>query len=241
MLYLIGLGLDIDDLSVKSLKIIKKCKQVYLESYTIEFPYQTRELGKIIKKKIIPASREIVENNPQIFIEKAKKQDIALLIYGDPLSATTHIDLILRAKKAKVKTKILHNSSIITAIADTGLQLYKFGKIASIPKWQDNFRPESFYYTFKENQAIKAHTLFLIDIGLEVSEALDYLKRIAAKRKDEIPSLIVICSRLGTEKSVIAKGKITEFANKKFQKPACLIIPSALHFVEAEMLEGATK
>lgn len=239
MLYLIGLGLDTGDLSIKSLKIIKKCRQVYLESYTIEFPYKTRELEKIIKKKIIPASREIVENNPEILIEKAKKQDIALLIYGDPLSATTHTDLVLRAKKAKVKTKILHNSSIATAIADTGLQIYKFGKIASIPKWQNNFKPESFYDTFKENQAIKAHTLFLLDIGLDVSEAISCIKEIASKRKDDFSSLMIIaCSKLGTEKAKITKGRINDLVNKKFQKPACLIIPSALHFMEAEMLES---
>jgi len=242
MLYLIGLGLDVGDISFKAIKIIKKCRQVYLESYTIEFPYKTRELEKIIKKKIIPASREIIENNPEILIENAKKQDIALLIYGDPLSATTHTDLVLRAKKAGVKTRIMHNSSIITTIADTGLQLYKFGKIASIPKWQDNFKPESFYDTFRENQAIKAHTLFLLDIGLGVNEAISCIKEIASKRKDDISSLMIIaCSKLGTEKAKITKGRIDELAKKKFQKPACLIIPSALHFMEAEMLEGVAK
>jgi len=239
MLYLIGLGLDVEDISFKAIKIIKKCRQVYLELYTVDFPYKIKELEKSIKKKIIPASREIVENNPEILIEKAKKQDIALLIYGDPLSATTHIDLVLRAKKARVKIKIMHNSSIATAVADTGLQLYKFGKIASIPKWQDNFKPESFYDTFKENQAIKAHTLFLLDIGLEVNEAISCIKEIASKRKDDISSLMIIaCSKLGTEKAKITKGRIDELAKKKFQKPACLIIPSALHFMEAEMLES---
>lgn len=33
--YLIGLGLgDVDDITVKGLKIIKRCKRVYLEAYT---------------------------------------------------------------------------------------------------------------------------------------------------------------------------------------------------------------
>ena len=35
MLYLIGLGLaDVEDLTLKGLRIIKNCKQVYLETYT---------------------------------------------------------------------------------------------------------------------------------------------------------------------------------------------------------------
>lgn len=240
MLYVIGLGLDIKDISLKALGIIKKCKNVYLESYTTEFPYNIKELEKIIKKKVIKADRDAIENNAEVIIEKSKNNDVAILIYGDPLSATTHTDLILRVKKANLKIQILHNSSIITAVADTGLQLYKFGKIASIPKWQINYKPESFYDIFKENQAIKAHTLFLIDIGLKVGEALGYIKDIAKQRQDDLTSkLIVVCSRLGTEKPTIIKGEIEELIKKKFPKPACIIIPSALHFMEAEMLEEA--
>lgn len=242
MIYLIGLGLDIEDISLRALKIIKKCRQVYLEAYTIEFPYKVRELEKIIKKKIIKADRSLIENNAEVLIGRARKQDTAILIYGDPLSATTHSDLLLRARKAKIKTKILNSSSIMTAVSETGLQLYKFGKTASIPKWQANFKPESFYDIFKENQAIKAHTLFLLDIGLDVSEALGYLKEIAKRRQDDLSSsIIIVCSRLGTENKTIIKGKIDELMKKKFPKPACIIIPSALHFMEAEMLETVSK
>lgn len=35
MLYLIGLGLhDVEDITIKGLKIVKKCARVYLEAYT---------------------------------------------------------------------------------------------------------------------------------------------------------------------------------------------------------------
>lgn len=238
MLYLIGLGLDVKDISLKSIEILKKCKAVYLESYTIEFPYKTAEIEKIIKKKIILADRDTLETKVEGIIENAKKQDIAVLIYGDPLSATTHIDLLLRARKLKVKTKIIHNSSILTAIADTGLQLYKFGKVASIPKWQSSFKPESFYDIFKENQSIKAHTLFLLDIGLEVSEALYYFEEISLRRKEDLQTFtVIVCSRLGTDNQVIEKGKLSDLAKKKFKNPSCIIIPSQLHFMEAEMLQ----
>ncbi|MEK9207878.1 MAG: MGMT family protein, partial [Patescibacteria group bacterium] len=37
------------------------------------------------------------------------------------------------AKKLGISTKIIHNASIINAIGITGLQLYKFGKVSSIP------------------------------------------------------------------------------------------------------------
>ena len=62
-------------------------------------PYQKSELEKIINRRIINAKRELVESD--FLINEAKKQDIALLIYGDPLSATTHLSLINEAKKSK--------------------------------------------------------------------------------------------------------------------------------------------
>jgi diphthine synthase len=242
MLYLIGLGLDVGDISLRHLSLIKKCKNVYLENYTIEFPYKVNELEKAIKHNVILADRKMIENDAEKIILEAKAEDVALLVYGDPFSATTHSDLVMRARKMKIEVGILHNSSVVNAVSDTGLQIYKFGKIASIPKWQASFRPESFYDTLKENQAIKAHTLFLVDIGLNASEALSYIKDIASRRKEDISSLIfVVCSRLGTENSEIHKGDIDEMMAKKFAKPVCIIVPSTMHFMEAEMLESVSK
>lgn len=238
MLYIIGLGLDIEDLSIKAMKIIEKAKIVYLESYTIDFPYSAEMLEKTIKKSVINAERDSIENNGEKIIEQARKDDVALLVYGDPLSATTHSDMLLRAKKENVRTQVVHNSSILTAVSDTGLQLYKFGKTASIPKWQESFKPESFYDLMKENQAINAHTLFLLDIGLDVSEALSYLRQISESRKESIKGIVIVCSRMGTKEQRIEKGRIEELEGKDFEKPACIIIPRAMHFMEAEMLEN---
>ena len=78
MLHLIGLGLEKEDISLKALAAIKKCKTVYLETYTTKLPYSAKDIEKIIKKKIILADREIVENRMQIIIDESKKQNIAL-------------------------------------------------------------------------------------------------------------------------------------------------------------------
>jgi len=239
MLYLIGLGLDKNDLSFKSYEAIKKCKKVYVETYTSIMPYKTKELEKLIKKKIVEADRGQIENRAEEMIKEAKKLRIALLVSGDPLSATTHIDLIMRAKKAGIKTGIIHAPSILTAVAETGLQLYKFGKTTSIPKFQQNFEPESFYDIMLENLKIQAHTLLLLDIGLDVKEALSYIKKISEKRNDSIKEKIfVVCSEVGTEKSSFKVGKIDELLKEKEESklPACIILPSSLHFLEAEML-----
>ena len=53
MLYIIGLGLNVDGISKYGLEVVKRCKRVYLENYTVDFPYSEDELQHIMKKKII--------------------------------------------------------------------------------------------------------------------------------------------------------------------------------------------
>ena len=62
MLYIIGLGLNVDGISKYGLETVKRCKRVYLEKYTVDFPYSTGELSDDIDKKIIEADREKVES-----------------------------------------------------------------------------------------------------------------------------------------------------------------------------------
>lgn len=235
MLYLIGLGLEKEDISLKALEAIKKCRKIYLETYTTKLPYPKQEIEKIIKKKVVEADRELVENKIQTLLDEAKKQDIALLIYGDPFSATTHITFLLEAKKHKIKINTIHAPSIFTAIGETGLQLYKFGKTASMPAWKKNYRPMSFIEIIKENLSINAHTLLLIDIGLDVNDALNQLKESSDVFLDKT---IIIASKLGTSKQKIIKGRLKDLKKLRIEEPFCFIIPSSLHFTEAEFLES---
>ena len=49
---------------------------------------------------------------------------IALItVVGDPFGATTHTDLVLRAKEAGVKYQVIRNASIMNAIGCCGLQV----------------------------------------------------------------------------------------------------------------------
>ena len=236
MLYLIGLGLDVKGISLQGLEAIKKCKKIYLENYTVDFPYNIQELEKVIGKKIISASRELVESNS--LVKEARKANIVLLVYGSPLTATTHISLIQEAKKQKVKYEIIYGASILDAILETGLQAYKFGKTASMPKWnkEKNFNPESFVQIIKENNSINSHTLILIDIDLDFKDALEQLEASMKNKKIKLDKM-VICSSLGTTHEKIFYGKISKLKNKKIVKPYCIIILSKLHFVEKEVLD----
>ena len=239
MLYLIGLGLSFDSISKRGLEKIKKCKKVYLENYTVDFPYTQSKLEEVIGKKVISVGRDFVENLE--IIDEAKKKDVALLIYGSPLTATTHITLLDEAKKSRVKTNVIYNASIFDAVARSGLQLYKFGKISSIPKWEEkqenSYAPDSFMKNVKDNQSIDAHSLILIDIGLEFPDAIKQLKS-AAKNHNVKLGKIVICQMLGTRQSRIFYESVEKVEEYQIKLPYCIIIPGKLHFMEKEVLES---
>lgn len=236
MLYLIGLGLNEKSLSKEAIEILKRCKRVYLDTYTVDFPYTHQALIDEIGKKFVVANREKVENLE--IVDEAKKMDVALLVYGSPLTATTHITLIEEAILSGIKYKVMNNASVLDAVAETGLQLYKFGKITSMPYWKKSYEPDSFMEVVKENQSIKAHTLLLIDIGLEIRKAIQQLEKAAKNHEVKLDKLIV-CQSLGTKKQKILYRNMEEI--KEFsgvQKPYCIIIPGELHFMEKKMLEG---
>ncbi len=236
MLYIIGLGLNLKGISVEGAEIVKRAKKIYLENYTVDFPYKLTDLTEILGKKIIPADRELVESLS--IVDEAKKRDVALLIYGSPLTATTHITLLQEAKASRVKCKVIYAASVLDAVAQSGLQLYKFGKIASMPKWdqEKNFMPDSFIKTIQENNSMRAHSLILVDIGLNFDLAIEQLK-IAAENHDIKIKDIVVCQSLGTKKQKFRFGKIEDFEKMFVKRPYCIILPNKLHFVEKENLE----
>ena len=235
-LNLIGTGLNADSISVAALEAIKSSDKVYLENYTVNFPYPIKDLEKSYGVKIIELERSKVED--ESILKEAKEKNISLLVYGDSLSATTHIQLILEAKKQKIPHKVFHNASIMTAIAETGLQLYKFGKTASMPNWAEHTnKPTSFANYIKENQSIKAHTLILTDIGLEIKEAIEQLQE-ATK---DLPDKIIAISNAGTPNQKIFHDTPDNLKNEKVKMPFALIIPTELHFIEEEAIQEMTK
>ncbi len=242
MLYLIGLGLSNEkDLSINALETLKKCKFIYLEFYTSMVGFNINDLEKLIGNNVLIADRNLVESNEDI-IENSKDNNVALLIKGDVFSATTHADLYLRANKSGIKCNVIHNSSILTAVGDTGLSLYKFGKIISIPF--DNENVNSAYDTFLNNKGM--HSLFLLDLNpyenryMDFKYALNYLINKSAERNDDKitkNTKIIVCAALGTDKSLIKYGKINNLLKLNIELyPQCIIVPSELHFMEEEML-----
>ncbi|XP_045776411.1 diphthine methyl ester synthase [Maniola jurtina] len=168
MFYLVGLGLgDAKDITVQGLEIVKKCDKVLLEGYTSILTVGKDALENFYGRQLIMADRELCENNIDEILKEAKEKDIALLVVGDPLGATTHTDMLLRAKDFGVKTQIVHNASIMNAVSCCGLQLYNFGETVSIPYWTDTWKPDSFFEKIVGNHSRNLHTLCLLDIKVK--------------------------------------------------------------------------
>lgn len=169
MLYLVGLGLSHEtDITVRGLEIIKKCDRVYLEAYTSILMAAGKEsLEEFYGREVIIADRELVEQDSDSILEGAQEKDVAFCVVGDPFGATTHTDLVLRARELGIKTESIHNASIMNAVGACGLQLYNFGQTVSIVFFHDNWRPDSFYDKIHENRKLGMHTLLLLDIKVK--------------------------------------------------------------------------
>jgi len=237
VLNIIGIGLgDEKDITLKGLELVKKSDFVYLENYTSKLDCDISSLEALYGKKIILADRDLVENKTEI-IDNAKNKEVSLLIIGDVFSATTHADIMQRALDKKIRVNIVHNASVLNAVGSTGLSLYNFGKVTSIPF--DNKNIKSPIKVLEDNQKLGLHTLFLLDLDpsedkfMSVNKAIEYL--FDNKVKDQI---CVVCCGLGSAKQIIKTGNLFKLKSIKFDVyPQCLIIPGKLHFKEEEFLK----
>ncbi len=248
-LYLIGLGLENQyDITLKGLNLIRSCDIIYLENYTSLLQCTKEDLETLYQKPIIIADRTLSENFDHKILTEAKTKNIAFLIIGDPVAATTHIELFKQAKQQHIPVQIIHNASILTAIGITGLQLYKFGRTISIPFLEDVPQLETPYHVIRENLMLEQHTLCLLDLKpnlnkfMTPNQALEILEHIEKRIQEKIitPELQVIaCARLGTSTQLIKSGTIQDIKKIDFGfPPYCVIIPAKkLHFIEQEMLE----
>ena len=238
MLYLIGTGLYyLTDLPFRALEKMRECDAVYLERYTNLNDLSTLpKLESIINKKIAVVGREEVENDS--LIKDASDKDIALLVPGDPLAATTHVSLLIECKKAKISFEVLHASSIFSALGESGLSAYKFGGVCSIPIYDKNFRPESFFDVIEKNIERGLHTLVLLeakdkDVFVDFRTALAMLKEIEEKRHVKIidwKHIVGICQLGSSEQKMFwIRGEAAIC-----QPPLSMIICSRLSTIEQE-------
>jgi len=118
----------------------------------------------------------MVESASDDILSNAQNVDVAFLVVGDPFGATTHTDLVLRARSLSIPISTVPNASIMSAIGATGLQLYNFGQTVSMVFFTETWKPASFYDRIRENRDIGLHTLVLLDIKVK-EQSLENMAR----------------------------------------------------------------
>ena len=246
-LYIIGIGLgDEKDISIRGLELVKSADVVYLERYTSLLQCSFHDLAKFYDKEIVLADRKTAENGMEAIVSEAKEKNVAFLVIGDALSATTHIELFKLCKENDIEVEVVHNASILTAVGVTGLQLYKFGNVTSIPFLDDFPQLETPYHVVKDNLERGLHTLCLLDIKedkerfMTVSQGIEVLQDIEKRLGENVVNddlFVVGCARLGTQNFIVKAGKLLEISRFDFgDAPHCLIIPGKMHFTEEDVL-----
>ncbi len=253
MLTFIGLGLDNEGgITLKGLEIAKQADLVLAELYTSLMPnLSINNLEKLIQKPLVILDRHAIEENAQqTILDHAKSKRVALLVPGDPMVATTHIDLRLRAEKQGIPTRVVAAASIQTVGALVGLQSYKFGRTITLP-FLFGAPAESPYDYLKKNLQASLHTLILLDLNVEKREfmtagdGIRYLAGIEEKRKEKVfqeNTLTIAIARAGADDMIIQAGTAKQLQRRNIGSPPhCLIVPTKLHFMEAEALRILAK
>ena len=232
MLYLIGLGLDDGEITQKGMEALESAEKAFAEFYTNTETVDVQRLGKKADTEIEKLSREEVEQKDKI-IESAEDQETAFLVSGDPLTATTHYDIKHRAEENGINTKVIHAPSIFTSIAETGLNVYKFGRTVTLP---EDMTPESIGEDIQKNDSIDLHSLVLLDINYEASDAAAKLIEINQELSEREVAVLERANDDGQEISVM---NLRELSNAELgETPHCIIMIGETSHKEEEFLEA---
>ncbi|MCK5177437.1 MAG: hypothetical protein KAQ92_06940, partial [Candidatus Aenigmarchaeota archaeon] len=135
-------------------------------------------------------------------------------------------------------------SSIFSAIAECGLELYNFGMTVSLPFFRENYTPISPYEKIEKNLNNNFHTLLLLDIGMDVKTSINQLNILEKQIKHKLffpKKKAIVCMNIGSDDSAIkydtAENLMAFFGKIKEKALYSIIIPAKLNFKEKEYLE----
>jgi len=251
-LIFVGLGLhDEEGMTLRGLKVAREADVVFLEHYTSLMPgLSVRKLEELVGKPIKVVDRRVLEDEDAepLICEALRGRKVVLLVPGDPMIATTHVAVRLRAEKAGVRTSVVNGPSIINAVvALTGLQSYRFGRMVTITYPEGGVLSRTPYEVLWENKARDLHTICLLDARAEeglymtVREGLEIMLELEEELGRGLlgpDSLAIGIARAGSPKPVVKADSIRALMDYDFGPPPhTLLFPASLHFLEAEALK----
>ena len=249
-LVFVGLGLGSEKgISLLGLEKAKAAETVFAELYTSVMPQlNLSRLEKLLEKRVNVVTRhDLEEDGGKRILEATEKGNVALLVPGDPLIATTHVDLRIRAERQGIRTGIVQGASIVSAVMGlSGLQNYKFGRSVTVPFTDASAVIDTPYNVIAENRKAGLHTLCFLDIRAEekrymtIKDALEALSSLEAMKQQHIvtnETLAVGISQAGSENPTVKADYVEQLKKFSFgEPPHSLVFPGSLHFMEAEAL-----
>ena len=194
-LLLIGMGPG--RLSAMSLEAVEAAKAADVrryEAYTALWPRSELDALEATVGSIEKVMRPEVEQ-PDVLFELARTSLVALLVVGDPLQATTHVDLQLQAAEAGIECRVFHGVSITTLVTGAvGLSNYKFGRQTTLTYPYGGWVATSPLEVIAVNMHQNLHTLALLDLD-PTGEGVGH--QVPMKPSDALVSLRLMWNKLG--------------------------------------------
>ena len=269
-LWLIGIGPgDLGHMTERARSVARGCKKRYLEGYTAVLPTEQEALLESVVGPWERMMRPSVES-PEALLDESRNDSVALLVVGDPMQATTHIDLEARCMEEGIGFEVIPGMSATSlAVSLSGLQSYKFGRQVTLPYPYGDYLATSPLEMILRNLEGGLHTLVLLDLdptgmGLDIptpmspSQAISTLGEMEEKWLEERDGLDstgvkkgalavnewegVLLSDLGTKGQRVFSGSLKEISKVQGGRVHSLIIPSEMSDNEREAFRrrGAT-
>ena len=252
-LWLIGIGPgDLDHITERARRVATECSKRYLEGYTAVLP--PAEEGRL--ESVVGPWKRLMRDSveaPENLLEEARESAIALLVVGDPMQATTHIDLEERCADEGIGFHVIPGlTATALAVSVSGLQSYRFGRQVTIPFSDGEYLPTSPFEMICRNKEGGMHTLALLDLdptgmGLEQprpmtpGEAVDHLIRMNERSEEFDESVAdwngLLLSDLGTEEERVISGSMYVLSQIEGGHIHALIIAAKFSGLEAEAFE----
>jgi diphthine synthase len=250
-LVFVGLGLGDRGVSLAGVDAIKSSDYVYFERYTSPpSPSLVNDLEAATGKSVSLVGREFVESGNEI-LEKASKSRVVLAVQGDPMIATTHNDLRVRAIGRGIRTSVIHGATIPAAAAsESGLHYYKFGGTITFTL-ESSSHHQDVYQRIHRNLLEGQHTLLLLEYDVEKGRGVEpgfVFERLLDAEKNfkrgvlSEGTMAVVIGRIGMKDEAVVGGSMGALRTRPFGPPPhCVVIPGRLHFTEEEALESILK
>ena len=207
-LVLVGIGPGtVETMTTEAIEIAKAADFRRYEAYTALWPED--ELANLVATigPIEKVMRPEVEN-PEEILGLAKDNLVALLVVGDPLQATTHVDLQMQAAEQGIDCKIVHGISITNLVTGAiGLSNYKFGRQTTITYPYNGWIATSPLEVIAVNRAQGLHTLALLDLD---PTGAGTGKQKPMEPRDAVVSLIAMVEKLVGVKDNLPNDSVLE-------------------------------